>query len=146
MVVQVVSLSACDPAERSLETGIVERVDPPALRADQMVMVVAAGIGSLEACDAVPEVDPVDEPELGQLLEGPVNAREPHGPVPGAEPVEHLLRGQAAVLRCEIRDHGVAGTARAGTCVPKLFARMLRPGRRILSHPENGNDSRLVLR
>ena len=41
--------------------GVFERLDLPAVVADEVVMMIAAGVGRLEARDSVPEVDSLDE-------------------------------------------------------------------------------------
>ena len=80
-------------------------------------MMVAAGVDRLVAGDAGAEVDPLDEALGGEELEHAVDARDPDPPVRGPEPVEDLLRGQAAVLSAEQLDHRAAGAA-----VPQTFA------------------------
>ena len=77
-------MGARDPAEGSLETGVVERVDLPAACTDEVVVVLAAGVRGLEARDAVAEVDTMDEAQLGELIEHPVDARDADGAALGA--------------------------------------------------------------
>ena len=80
-------------------------------------MVVAARVDRLVAGDARAEVDPLDEALGGEELEHAVDARDPDPAARGAQPVEDLLRGQAAVLLGEQIDHGAAGAA-----VPEALA------------------------
>jgi hypothetical protein len=51
-----------DALDRRFERRVLERLDLAAVVTDEVVMVVAAGMGRLEARDAVAEVDPLDEP------------------------------------------------------------------------------------
>ena len=61
-------------------------------------MMLAARVGGLEARDAVAEVDPLNEPELVEALERPVDACDPDPGACGADAVVDLLCGEAAVL------------------------------------------------
>ena len=53
--------AALDLAERALELVVLERLDPPAVAADEVVMVLAARMGRLEASDAGAEVDALEQ-------------------------------------------------------------------------------------
>jgi hypothetical protein len=67
-----------------------------------MVMVMGAvRVDRLEARDAGPDVDALDEAVSRQLLERPVDARNADAAALAAEPVEDLLRREAAVLAAE---------------------------------------------
>jgi zinc transport system substrate-binding protein len=68
---------------------------------------VAARKHRLEA-SRVAEVQALDEAELGELLERPIDAREPDGVSFGAKPVEDLGRTEAAFLAGEKVDDGAA--------------------------------------
>jgi len=79
-----VAASICDALDHCFERRILERLDLAAVVADEVVVMVAAGMCGLEACDPVAEVDTLDEPELGEPLEGPVDARDPDAWARGA--------------------------------------------------------------
>ena len=64
-----------DARDRALELGIFERRDPAAFVADEVVVVVAAGMDGLVAHDALPELDPRDQLELLELIEDAVHTR-----------------------------------------------------------------------
>lgn len=98
-----------DVVERALELGIGERLDRAALLANHVVVVLAAGVHRLEARRSGAEVDPLHEAVAAQLLERPVDARDPDPPSLAAELVEDLLRRQAAVLPTEQLDYGTPG-------------------------------------
>jgi zinc transport system substrate-binding protein len=66
---------------------------------------VAARKHRLEA-SRVAEVQALNEAELGELLEGPIDACEPDGVSFGAKPVEDLGRAEAAFLAGEKVDDG----------------------------------------
>ena len=113
-----------ETVDRVLELAVGERLDLPAAVTDQMVMVAAAGVDGFVAGDSRAEVDPLDEALGGEEIEDAVDARDPDPAVRAAEPVEDLLRGQAAVLTAEELDHRPAGTA-----VPETFALQRLQGR-----------------
>src|SRR5881397_3763606 len=62
-----------DPLDRSLQGRVGERHQPPAADADHVV-VVPAGLVSLEGDDLAAHVDPMDQLQLLELLEGAVDA------------------------------------------------------------------------
>ncbi len=99
--------------ERALQGLVRERLDLAAVVADEMVMMVVAHPGGLEARDAVTDVYALDEPELRERVERPVDARHPHGAARGRDAVVDLLGGAAAVLPCEEVDHGPARSSAA---------------------------------
>ena len=59
---QLISAPARDAAECLLESTVLERLHLAAVTADEVVVMVAAGVDPLEAGDAVAEVDPLHEP------------------------------------------------------------------------------------
>lgn len=75
MLCDVVAAAARDALERVLEPGIGERLDLAALAAHEVMVVVAARVGPLEAGSSVAEVDPLDEREPAQRFEGSIHAR-----------------------------------------------------------------------
>jgi hypothetical protein len=101
-----VAATARDAFERSLERRILERLDLPAVVADEVVVMVAACMRGLEPRDAVAEIDPLDESELVQALEDAIDARHPDPRRRGAQALVDFLSGHAAVLRSEKLDDG----------------------------------------
>lgn len=92
VLAQRVAVSPRDPAQRALESEVVERVDPAALAADEVMVMLAAGMSGLEARDALAEVDAMHEAQVGELVEHPVDARDSDGTAFRAQAVEELLR------------------------------------------------------
>lgn len=128
MVIEHEAVHARDPVERLLESGIVERVDLSALPAHEMMVMLATGMRGLEARDALTEVDPMDEAQVGELLEHPVHACDADSATVSSKPVEELLCREATVLRGQKADHGVAGTTGTRAGPTKLLSRMPFPG------------------
>ena len=94
----LVAPPAGNALERLLERRVLERLDFPAIAADEVVVMVAARIHALEACDPVSEVDTLDQTELVEALERAIDAGDPDPWPARADPVVNLLRGQTAVL------------------------------------------------
>jgi len=65
-----------DALDRGLEGRVLEWLDLAAVVADQVMMVVAAGVRRLEARDAVAEVDTLDQTEAVETLQRSVHARD----------------------------------------------------------------------
>jgi hypothetical protein len=61
-----------DRRDRLLEALVGKRLDFPALLIDDVVM-VALGVGDLIPCDAVAPVETMQQPELEELVEYPVD-------------------------------------------------------------------------
>src|SRR6187200_2212496 len=99
-----VATSVRDALDRRLEAGVLERLDLPAVVADEVVVMIAPRVGRLEACDAVAEVDPLHEPERVHALECAVDARDSDAAAARAHFVVNLLRRQTAVLLAEELD------------------------------------------
>ena len=97
--------------ERLLERPVRERLDPPAVVADEVVMVLVLAAERLEAGDSVTHVDPLHEVEVGERVERPVDARDADGAAPSDDAVVDLLGGAATVLVFEEVDHGASGAA-----------------------------------
>jgi hypothetical protein len=91
--------------ELALEALVLEGDDLAAVGADEVVMVVSAA-GRLEPCDAVADVHPLDESELGERVERAVDTRDADSATVVPDAVVDLLRGQAAALRGEVFDDG----------------------------------------
>lgn len=99
--------------EGLLQRPVRERLDATAVFAHEVVMVAVVAAEGLVARDAVADVDPLDEPQLRERVERPVDARYPDRAARSRDPVVDLLRRAAAVLRGEVVDDGPAGTAPA---------------------------------
>lgn len=96
-------------AERALELRVGERLDLPAVVADEVMVVLPAGERRLESRAVSSELDPLEVPVARELLERAVDARDADPSAALAEPVEDLLRGEAARLLAEELDHGATG-------------------------------------
>jgi len=86
-----IAAPVCDALDRRLEGGILERLDLAAVVADQVMMVVAAGMCGLEARNAVTEVDTLDESEPVEPLERAIDARNADAWTRGEEALVDLL-------------------------------------------------------
>ena len=84
--------------DRPLEPRIVERDEPAALLAEEMVVVLAAGLRALEPRLPVADVDPLDEPVLDEQVEHAVDAGAAGRAAVGAQRVLDLDRAQRARL------------------------------------------------
>jgi hypothetical protein len=112
-----VAVPAGDPLERSLQSRVLEGLDLSAVVADEVMVMLATGVRGLEARDSVSEVDPLDETELAEVVEGAIHARNADPRRPAAEIVVDLLRGDATVLLPEELDDGSPGPAAStGRC------------------------------
>ncbi len=96
--------------DRVLEAGIVERHEPPALLADEMVMMVAPGLAALKPGLAVADRDPLDEAVFGEQLEDPVDAGSPGRPSARPQLVLDLYGAQRTWLPREQLDHPLPGS------------------------------------
>ena len=92
------------------------------------MMVAAVDRSRLEAGDPITRVDALDEPQVGQDLERPVDRRDAHGPPSLTEPVEDLLGAQAAVLPAEQLDDGRPCAAPPVAGALEGFECIVRPG------------------
>ena len=97
--------AACDVLERTLERVVGKRLDLAAVVADEVVVMIASGVRALVAGNAVADVDPLDESEVGEVVEHAVDARDPDAPSLGADPVMDLLRRPAALLSADVLDN-----------------------------------------
>lgn len=115
-----VTAAFLDGPNHALEPLVGEGLDPPAVVADD-VMVVFIGVANrLEARDAVAEIEPLDKPPFGELLEYPVHARKTDGLPAGLQLPMDLLRAEAALLAIEKVDHPAPGEAAAVARGPQL--------------------------
>ena len=94
-----------------LKLVVGEGLNLAAIVADEVVVMLAAGVHRLEARGAGADVDALDESVLAQLLEDAVDAGNPDAAALRAQLVEDFLGGQAAVLSPEQLDDRSAGTA-----------------------------------
>jgi hypothetical protein len=94
----VVAEPAAGALDQGLELGVLERGALAAGVADRVVMVLAAGVGRLEAGGAA-DLDAVHEPEPVEHVERPVDAGQADRAVALAQAVVDVLGAQAAVLR-----------------------------------------------
>ena len=117
-----------DSLDRRLERGVLERLDLPAVVADEMVMMIAAGVGRLEARDSVSEVDSLDEAQVGHAVERAVDARNPDPSAARADAIVDLVRREAAVLLAEELDDDAASASAATARLAQACERDLRPG------------------
>jgi len=107
-----------DALDRRLERGVLERLDLPAVVADEVVMMIAAGVCGLEARDSVAEVDSLDESQVGHAVERAVDARNPDPSPTRADAIVDLVRREAAVLLPEQLDDDAASAPAASARVP----------------------------
>jgi len=91
-------------------------------------MVIAVHRCGLEPGNPVTCIDTLDEPKIGEDLEGAVHRRDPDGPARLAQPVEDLLGAQAAVLATEQLDDGGPGAAAPIAGSFERFECVGRPG------------------
>ena len=110
-----IAAAPLDVPQGALETLVGERLDPTAVVADDVVVVLACIAHGLEARDAVPKVDPLHEPLLGEHLEDAVDARQPDTLPASDQLAVELLRANAAVLSFEELDHEPSRRAAAIT-------------------------------
>lgn len=122
-----ISAAARDALDRRLERRILEGLDLPAVVAYEVVVMVAADVGRLEPGHAVPQVDPLDEPELVEPLERAVHARDADARSASAHAVVDLLRRQAAVLLAHELDDDPPGASAAAAQLAEAGQRGVRP-------------------
>jgi zinc transport system substrate-binding protein len=126
-----------------LEAIVGERLHPTTVVADEMVMMMLpVGQRHLEACDPIPDLHALDEPELGQRVENAVDARDSDLAARSLHAVEDLLCRTAAPLLSQMVDDGSARAAVPETGTAKSVERVLSPaGGRVTCHPLNDIDS-----
>src|SRR3990172_4932661 len=86
------------PREGPLEGRVEEGLDLAAVVADEVVVVLPVRLRRLETRDAVADVDALDEMELREQIEHPIDTRDPDAPAPAADAVEDLLGRAPATL------------------------------------------------
>ena len=127
MLLERVSETTCRSFERLLERFVRERLDPAAVVADEVMVVVGVGVRRLEPCDPVADVDALHEPQLGERLERPVHARNAGHSAARVDAVVDLLRRPAAVLLREVLDDGASRTAATQPRGAEPFERPVGP-------------------
>ena len=115
--------------DRSLQAGVVERDQLAALLADEVMVVMAAGLGALESGLAVADLDALDEAVLDEQLEDAVDAGAAGGLALVAERVLDLDRAQSARLGRQQCDHALTGAPSAKTRACERLMDELGPGR-----------------
>ena len=94
-----------------------------------MVVVLAAAQQGLVERGAGPHVDALDESTVGEQVEHPVDAGNPHRAAVRTQSVEDLLSRETAVLGAEQLDHGAARAAGAQARPVERREGLLRPRR-----------------
>ena len=100
-----VTAAALDVLEDALQPLVGERLDPAAVVADDVMVVLDRIAMRFETRDAVAEIHPLHKPLLCQRVEHAVHAREADPLTAGLELAMDLLRADAAVLRVEVLEH-----------------------------------------
>jgi hypothetical protein len=93
---------------RPLELRVLERGDPSATVAHQVMMMFTARVGGLEASRTLPRIEPLDESQLLQQLEGSIDGGDANVLALVAQSIADLPRGQNAVLAPEEANHSRA--------------------------------------
>ena len=115
---------ALEPLDRALEVLVLEHRHPAATLADEVMMVIAAGIGGLIP-GRVRELDAPHEVDAREQVERSVDARDADVAALRAKAVEDVLRRHAALLPPHQLDHG-------GARAPAAVAPPLQLGERVL--------------
>ena len=97
-----------EPFDALLERAIVERGDPAAAVADQVLVVLAGREQPLVARHALANVEATDELELHEQVEVAVDARQTDAMTGRAKGIVDLPRGERARLRLEEVDERAA--------------------------------------
>ena len=115
----------------AFEGGIFERDEPPALVADEvMVVMFAVGVCRLVSGDPVAEVESVHEVVRVQQLQDPVDAGSADGALAAAataQGVFDLDRAECAMLSRQQVDDSVARRTAVVPGAPEYSARMVTP-------------------
>lgn len=123
----LVPTAAGNALDRIFECRVLERLDLPAVVAYEVVVMLAAGVGVLEARDPVAQIHALCEAELVQAFERAVDARDADARTLRAHGVVDLLCRQAAALAPEeLDDDAPCSTAPPARC-PKARQRGLCP-------------------
>ena len=142
MLVHRVAEPAGDAVDRALEPRIRERLDLSAVAAHEVMVVVAVCRCGLEPRDSVARVDALDEPQVDESVERAVDGRDSDGAPCLAEPVEDLLRAQAAVLAAEELDDRASRAALAKAGLVERVERVRCPGHPPEYSPQSDSENR----
>ena len=110
--------------DRLLQALILERDDPAARLAEDVVVVMAARDDGLVSGSPLPRVHPLHQAHSIEQVEGAIDACDADPLTTASKLVRDLLRGEAAVLPREELDHRTAGPAEA---MPAPLQRPVRP-------------------
>ena len=135
-----VAVADRDALDRGLERRVLEGLHLAAVVAHEVVVVIASRTNRLEAGDAVSELDPLDELELREPVEGPVHACDPDADAARAQALVDLLGREAAVLVVEVLDDLTACAAGPPARSPKPPEGRLGP---CALHVDNDNRSQV---
>lgn len=116
-----------DLANRLLEPMVRERLDPAAVAADQMVVMISARGGRLVVSAVGAKLEPVHEPEPGERLERSIDAGDADSRSTGSHAMVDLLCRQAASLAAKGLDHRRPRPAGLVSRLPQDGLRMLGP-------------------
>ena len=112
--------------DRTLERRVLERADLAAAVADNVMMMLAAGKRRLVG-GRLSKLHPAHQAHAGEQLERAVDACDAGVAAAGAQVVEDLLGGKAAVLTRDHVQHRRARAAAAMARAPELVTRVLGP-------------------
>jgi hypothetical protein len=115
-----------EPLDRLFEPLVLERGDLPAVLADEVMVMLSAGLLGFVAGGGA-DVDAADQVQLPEQLERPVDARDPDRATAGSHVVENLLRGEATGLTVEYLEDGCPRTSAAVAGALELAPRMVEP-------------------
>ena len=139
MGVDLVADPGPDLRDRGLEALVGEGLDLAAVRADEMVMMLARRQRGLVARDAAADVDSLQQTVLREQVDHAVDAGDADLAILAAEDVEDLLRRQATVLPPEQLDDVAPCAAAAVPRVTQGRKRVLGP--RIHRHRHAPDDT-----
>jgi zinc transport system substrate-binding protein len=135
VVVDAERRSPRNVVDHVLESFVAESLDPAAVPTDEVMVMGAARLRPLVVRAGAPELQPMDEPELGERLQRPVDARDPDPGTMLPDEVVNRRDGEAAGLLAERRDHGRSR-------LPGLVPRLVKHGFRVVAPGHAQNDSR----
>jgi len=114
-----------DPLDRPLQRWVGEWDQPPAALADHVV-VMPAGVVALEGDTLTPDIDPVHQVQLLELLQRPVDAGSPYRRQP---PID-LQGRQRTALALQQFDHLTSSCPGFESCLVESLRRSLGPSHR----------------
>jgi zinc transport system substrate-binding protein len=113
--------------DHALEAIVAERLDPPAVAADQM-MVMIGELRLLVLRCAGAKLEPDHEAELGQRLERAIDAGDADARAATAHPSVNVGHGHATTLLGQGVDHGCPRPSGLVARLPQRGLRVLPPG------------------